>query len=166
MQVPRRKAGQYTFIKPDQYITADKLAELKADLVKLKTIVQPQLASEVKRLAMMGDFSENAAYQIAKGRLRSTNEKISQIQKQIDCAQIIKADKNSTTIQIGSLVTIKTNKATKKYRILGSLETDPKAGVISYNSPLGQALLGKKIGELVEIKLADKNKEYKVLKIE
>jgi len=166
MQVPRRKGGQYTFIKPDPYITTAKLAELKIDLAKLKTTVQPQLASEVKRLALMGDFSENAAYQIAKSRLRSTNEKISQIQKQIDCAQIIKADKNSSVIQIGSLVTVKINKLIKKYRILGSSETDPKAGVISYNSPLGEALLNKKIGDTVEVKLADKNEEYKILGIE
>lgn len=166
MQVPRRKAGQYTFIKPDPYITPAKLAQLKIDLAKLKTVVQPQLASEVKRLALMGDFSENAAYQIAKGRLRNANEKITQIQKQIDCAQIIKADKNNPTIQIGNLVIVKINKAIKKYRILGSSETDPQAGVISHNSPLGQALLNKKIGDTAEVKLADKSEKYQILAIE
>ncbi len=165
MQVPRRKAVQYTFMKLDPFITAKKLVELKADLEKLKNYVHPKLADEVKRLALMGDFSENTAYQMAKGRLRGINEKILQIQKQIDSAEIIQADENSQTVQIGNLITLEINKQIKKYRILGSLETNPSAGVISYNSPLGQALLNKKVGDIVPIKLEDKNAEYTIIAI-
>lgn len=168
MRVPRRKGGEFTFSKPDPYITAAKLTELKANLKKLKNIIQPGLASEVKRLALMGDFSENAAYQIAKGRLRGLNQKILEIQKQIGIAEIIKTDqaKGDNLVKIGSLVTIEVNQQTKKYRILGSLETDPSAGVISYNSPIGQALLNKQVGDVVVIILAERSVEYKIIKIE
>lgn len=166
MKVPRRKAGEFTFSKIDPLITAEKLAELKADLEKMKNKIQPQLASEVKRLALMGDFSENAAYQIAKGRLRGLNQKITDIQKQIEAAEIIKTDSKNPTIQVGSLITLEINQQIKKYRILGSLETNPASGVISYNSPIGQALLNKKVGDIVEIKLEDRIVVYKVIKIE
>lgn len=166
MRVPRRKAGPFSYIKPDPYITAAKQAELKTDLEKLKNKVQPKLASEVKRLALMGDFSENAAYQLAKGRLRGINQKILQIEKQIAIAEIITVEGISQTIKIGNLITVEIDKEIKKYRILGSLETDPSAGIISYSSPLGQLLLGKKVGDVLEMKLADKNVGYKVIKIE
>ena len=166
MRVPRRKAGEFTFAKPDPLITAEKLTELKANLEKLKNIIQPELASEVKRLALMGDFSENAAYQIAKGRLRGVNQKITDLQKQIDIAEIIETNTKSSTVKIGSLVSVEVNQAIKKYRILGSLETNPSSGVISYNSPFGQALLNKAVGAVLEIKLGDNIVTYKILKIE
>jgi transcription elongation factor GreA len=166
MRVPIRKAGKYTYIKQDPFITPEKLVELKASLEKLKKEVHPQLASEVKRLALMGDFSENAAYQIAKGRLRGLNEKISKIEKQVASAQLIDTKSKADSIQIGSLITIESNKNQKQYRILGSLETDPAKGVISYSSPLGQALIDKKLGDSVEIKLGDKAVIYKIIKIE
>ncbi len=166
MRVPRRKAGEFTFAKPDPLITAEKLAELKVNLEKLKNTVQPALASEVKRLALMGDFSENAAYQIAKGRLRGVNQKVTDLQKQIEIAEIIETNTSHSTVQIGSLVSIEVNKEIKKYRILGSLETNPSGGVISYNSPLGQALLNKPVGAVLEIKLGENTLIYKILKIE
>jgi len=166
MRVPIRKGGKYTYIKPDPYITSEKLAELKIELEKLKKHIHPQLASEVKRLALMGDFSENVAYQIAKGKLRGLNEKISKIEKQIASAQIIDTQNKADSAQIGALITLEFENNKKQYRILGSLETDPAKGVISYSSPLGQVLLDKKIGDSVEIKLGDKSVKYKIIKIE
>ena len=165
MQVPKRKAGKYTYIKSDPYITPQKLSELENSLEKLKKYIQPELAKEVKRLALMGDFSENAAYQIAKGRLRAINEKINKIEKQINTAQIIKPE-NTISIQIGSLITLELNNQVKQFRILGSLETAPDKGVISYSSPLGQCLLNKKVGEIAELELENKKISYKILKIE
>ncbi|MBU1203130.1 GreA/GreB family elongation factor [Patescibacteria group bacterium] len=165
MRVPIRKGGQYTFMKSDPFMTAEKLAELKVSLEKLKKHIQPELAKEVKRLALMGDFSENAAYQIAKGRLRSTNERISRLTKQISSAQIIEPNKKNQVVQIGSVVTVEVNTQTKNFQILGSLESDPAKGVISHVSPLGQELLGKKIGDIVELKREDQTIKYKIIKI-
>ena len=166
MRVPIRKGGEFTHDKLDPYITQDKFDKLQKNLDTLKTSVQPRLAKEVKRLALMGDFSENAAYQLAKGSLRGINQKILQIEKQIASAQIIKIKKNNSTIQIGNLVTIESNKQTLQYRILGSLETNPTNGTISYQSPLGSQLLNKKVGDTVEIKLDERIVKYKIIKIE
>ena len=76
MRVPIRKPGKYTHDQPDLHLTRDKLNELTNELERLRTEIRPRAMKEVSRLAEMGDFSENAAYQIAKGRLRGMNERI------------------------------------------------------------------------------------------
>jgi len=146
-------------------MTEAKLSELKKKLKKLKELVQPEMVKEVKRLALMGDFSENAAYQIAKGRLRGANEKIDKITQQIAEAKIISPDKDIDKVKIGHLVTIESNKQIKKYRLLGSAETNPSQGAISYQSPLGSALLDKQVGEIIEIIINGQAVEYKIIAI-
>jgi transcription elongation factor GreA len=165
MRVPTRKPGKYTGIKPDPKITAEKYAELKENLYRLKKHVQPKLAAEVHRLALMGDFSENAAYQIAKGRLRGINQRILDIEDHLKRAEIIKTPQNRGVVEVGLKVTVLVNGKEKTYLILGSSETDPSAGVISRNSPLGSALLGRKVGETVKVYLAQKEVEYKIIKV-
>ncbi len=113
----------------------------------------------------MGDFSENTAYQMAKGKLRGINQKIIQTEKQLGIAKIIKIDKSKQVVQIGSIVTVEINNKTTEFQILGSLETNPGTGTISHQSPLGKALLNKKLGDTVEIKTEDKKIEYKIINI-
>jgi len=165
MRVPIRKGGQYTNIKSDPYMTQAKFDELEKKLTRLKKDVQPELAKEVKRLALMGDFSENAAYGIAKGRLRSTNSKIEKLTKQIAEANIIKTNKNTNNVQIGHKVTIKSKLETKNYTILGSSETNPSRGTISHQSPLGKLLLHKSVEDIVKLKVDNKVVEYQIIKI-
>lgn len=164
MQTPKRKPGKYVGLKLDPNITEEKHKELKAKLEKLKKIQLPAI-SEVKRLALMGDFSENVAYQMAKGRLRGINQGILDIEDHLKRAEIIKSPKDKTKVQIGHKVTVKVNDKEKTYLILGSSETSPKDNVISHNSPLGSALIGKRVGDLVEIKTAKSQAVYKILKI-
>jgi|WetSurMetagenome_2_1015567.scaffolds.fasta_scaffold00517_1 transcription elongation factor GreA len=165
MRVPIRKADKYLRGKPDPRMTKAKFDELTADLVRMKKI-RPPLAAEVKRLAAMGDFSENAAYQIAKGRLRGLNQAMIDIEDQLAHAEIIEPNKNCETIGLGNSVAVETAGKKKTFLILGSTETDPAAGIISRSSPLGSALLGRRVGETVAIKLKDKIVEYKIIKIE
>lgn len=165
MQVPYRKPGKFSLIKNDPVMTQDKLDELVVKLEKLKDI-QPSAAKEVSRLAELGDFSENVEYQLAKGRLRGINEKILRLERQIMDAEIIKPNKNSDRVQIGHKVTIDFNGHEKTYQILGSSETDPGKGTISHLSPLGSALMNKKTGDTIKVKLAGKTVEYKIVKIQ
>jgi transcription elongation factor GreA len=165
MQTPTRKPGKYTNLKPDPYITEEKFFDLKNKLERLKR-KQPTAIAEVKRLASDGDFSENAAYQIAKGRLRGLNQGILDIEDHLKRAVIIKAAVSRERVALGHRVTVEVAGRQKTYLILGSSETNPSAGVISHNSPLGAALIGRKVGECVKIKLADKEAEYKIMKIE
>jgi transcription elongation factor GreA len=166
MRLPIRKPGQHTFQKSDPHITLDKFNELKNKLERLKKISQPKAIAEVKRLALDGDFSENAAYQIAKGRLRGINQCILEIEEHLKRVEIIKTPSNNERVQLGHHVTIESNGKIKTYLLLGSTETDPMAGVISHHSPLGSALLGHRIGDRIQIKLAMKDVEYKIVNIE
>ena len=165
MQLPIRKPGKYTHLRPDQHLTQAKFNELKDKLERFK-FNRPRLAEEVKKYASDGDFSENAAYQIAKGKLRSLNQKILEIADHLKRAVIIKPNKNSSLVQLGSSVTVITAGQEKTYLILGSSETNPKRGIISSRSPIGAGLIGKKIHDRIKIKLADKEVEYEIIKIE
>jgi len=165
MQVPIRKKETYIKPKPDPYITEAKFLELKNKLERLKTITRPRESEEVKRLAEMGDFSENVGYQVAKGRLRGINQRILEIEDHLKNALIFRPNKNTQVVQLGHSVTIENQGKLKTYTILGSSETDPTAGVISHNSPIGSALLGHQVGDLVKIKLAEKDSEFKIIKI-
>ena len=104
MRLPIRKAGKYTNLKPDAHLTPEKLAELKNKLEKLKKI-RPRLAREVKELSTTGDFSENAGYQMAKGRLRSLNQRILDLEEMIKNVVIIKL-KKSGVVELGNTVTV------------------------------------------------------------
>ncbi|MCK9578943.1 MAG: GreA/GreB family elongation factor [Methanoregula sp.] len=164
MRLATRKAEKNSLIPVDLHITPEKYDALVATRARLKKN-RPKLAEEVKRLAEMGDFSENAAYQIAKGRLRGLNSRLDETEYLINHAVIIKHSGGST-VELGHRVTVETNGKQKIYQILGSTETDPERGVISHNSPLGAALLGKRAGELVRVRLNDKIVEYGIVKIE
>lgn len=147
-------------------MTADKFNELKIKLERLKKISHPRAAAEVKRLAEMGDFSDNAAYSMAKGRLRGINQRIMDLEEHLKQAIIINPNAKSGMVQLGSKVTVEVSGKQKTFLILGSSETDPFSDVISHNSPVGRALLGREIGEKITVRLASKETEYKIIKIE
>lgn len=164
MRVPKRKLGDYVYSKPDPYLSEDKFKELKTKLERMKQ-KHPRLAAEVKRLALDGDFSENAGYQLAKGRLRGLNQRIMDLEKHLDTAIIIKPQAGAAIIEIGSTVEVEVNGKNKKFTIMGSTESDPLSGIISRHSPLGSALLNKGVGDKVAIGLKDKTVEYVIKKI-
>ena len=166
MQTPQRKPGKYTNQKPDPYLTEAKFQELKDKLERLKKFSQPKAREEVKRLAEMGDFSENAAYQIAKGRLRGMNQAILDIADHLKRAVIITRNSQADRVVLGSMVTVEIDKKIKNFQILGSSETNPMSGIISHNSPIGSALLGARMGETVKISLPTGQKTFIILKIE
>jgi len=165
MQLPYRKPGKYSQIPTDNLLTQAKFEELKKKLERLKAS-QPQAAKDVARLAEMGDFSENVEYQLAKGRLRSLNEKILRLEYELEHAEIIKPSQQKDLVQLGHTVTIYNGQGQKTFQILGSTETDPSKGVISQNSPIGSALLGRKLGEKVKIQIGPKEIEYEIVNID
>ncbi len=163
MQLPYRKPPTFTPLGADPHITAQKLAELKNKLAKLLA-GRPHLADEVHRLAQNGDFSENAEYQTAKGRLRGVNDSIARLEHQINNAVLINQS-NTDEVAIGHTVTVLCDGKERTFHILGSSETNPKDGVISYNSPIGSALLGHPVGSTVTITLPTKKLVYEIVRI-
>ncbi|MFA6027781.1 MAG: GreA/GreB family elongation factor [Patescibacteria group bacterium] len=165
MRLPNRKPGKYTFATFDPNITEEKFEALKNKLDRLKNYSRPQAAKLVMEHAANGDFSENAEYQISKGRLRGINKTIEELEYQINHAQIIQSPKNIDTVQIGHTVTILANGKEQTFQILGPSETKPLAGIISYKSPLGAALLGKKVNDVAELIIAGKKTNFKIINI-
>lgn len=164
MQVPIRKKETYIKPKPDPYLTEKKFLELKNKLARLKAS-HPSLSAEVKRLAEMGDFSENAGYQYAKGRLRGLNQRILELETHLKTAIIFRPSQNYNRVNLGHRVKVLVDGQEKTYLILGSSETDPNKGHISYLSPIGAALLGKKIGETIILDIGGRRKTLVILAI-
>ncbi len=165
MQVPIRKKETYVKPKPDPYLTEEKFQELQRKLESLKKR-HPGLSAEVKRLAEMGDFSENAGYQLAKGRLRGLNQRILELEVQLREAIVFRPNRESDIVSLGRRVTVISSGQKKSYTILGSVETDPAAGVISHNSPLGQGLLGHRVGETLKLMINGREKEFKIVALD
>lgn len=116
-------------------------------------------------MAELGDFSENVEYQLAKGRLRGINNSIERIENQLKQAEIIESPVGISAVQIGNTVVVESAGQQKTFLILGSTETNPLKGVISYSSPIGAALLGHAVGEIIKIALTGREVEYKIIEI-
>lgn len=165
MQLPKRKPGKFNYFQQDPIITDTKYKELQKDLARLKK-KQPKAAQEVSRLAEMGDFSENVEYQLAKGRLRGINNAIMKIEHQLDHAEVIQPQSNTHVVHIGSTVTIENENGKKTYQILGSSEAHPDKGSISYTSPIGAALMNKKLKDIAEVHIGERKITYTIVDIQ
>lgn len=155
MRIPTRRGEKEraALAEPeDHHLTPQAVSRLKRELEDLLQYKRPEAINEVRRLAEMGDFSENAGYQIAKATLRRINSRIDVLQQRLKTAVVIPIGPSADgRVRIGSTVELKKNDRTVSYQILGSLETNPSAGRISHRSPLGQALLGGTAGESVQV---------------
>jgi transcription elongation factor GreA len=165
MRTTNRKAEKNKEIFFDPNISQKTYEEYQKKLIKLKKEIRPKLSDEVARLALLGDFSENFEYQNAKSKLRGINNKILEIENMLNKAQIIEENLENDFITLGKTVKLKINDEIKTYKILGSQESNPNENIISQNSPLGEKLLGKKLGDKIEIKLKDKENIYEIIEI-
>lgn len=166
MRTPYRKPGKYSQIPEDTAITQKKFDQLQAQLDRLKSISHKEAASEVQRLAELGDFSENAEYQLAKGRLRGILFRMQELQYKLDHALIIPEQSDSSVVSLGCTVKVDSMRGSQTFLILGSSETNPQKNIISHLSPLGRALMGRKIGETVSLEVGGKILSYTIVAIE
>jgi transcription elongation factor GreA len=164
MRLPNRKPGKHTFPTFDPQMTAEKLLGLQKKLADVKAAL-PQAIRETQQYGENGDFSENAEYQIAKGRLRTLNRVADELQYQINHASVIEKPRSGATVHIGHTVMVQTPdtiNSLQRFHILGSSETNPAAGIISYQSPLGAALLGHAVGETITLKIGLSTKLFTI----
>ncbi len=146
-------------------MTQKQFDDMKIKLERIKKVTRPQAIRETQQYGENGDFSENAEYQIAKGRLRGLNRTIDELEKQIGQAIIIDTPQDTSTIQTGHTVVISANGIESTFQILGSTEANPTAGIISYLSPLGMALIGHSIGDTISLKVGDRTIEYTIISV-
>ncbi|MFA6923097.1 MAG: transcription elongation factor GreA [Bacteroidales bacterium] len=136
------------------YYTAEGLKKLKEELTRLTSIERPLISKQIAEARDKGDLSENAEYDAAKDAQGMLEMKISKLEEIISNARIIDESKISTSkAMILSIVTIKNtkNRKTMQYTLVSENEADLKTGKIAINSPIGKALLGRKVGDKVEV---------------
>lgn len=136
-----------------QYLTEEGAAELRRELEDLKTVKRPQVAAKLKEAIAQGDLSENADYHDAKEQQAFLEGRIRQLEELLRSALIIDhLDEETSGITVGMEVTIQEEgEKPEKYVIVGAAEASPRDGRISNESPLGRALLGKKVGDKIQV---------------
>jgi transcription elongation factor GreA len=149
------------------YVTKEGLIKLEEELRHLRNVRRQEVAHRLREAMEDGDeLIDNAEYEAAKNEQAFVEGRILELERMIAQAQIIEHDKKSETVEIGSTVVIKEgNRKPETYRIVGVAEANPKEGLISNESPLGKALLKKRVGDSVEVEAPDGALRFKVVKI-
>lgn len=145
-------------------LTKEGVAELQAELNVLLG-KRPEIASAIKTARELGDLAENAEYQSARADQEANDNRIAEIEHILLNVEIIKAPKGDSKVMLGSHVTLKNQAIQREFQVVGTVEADPLNGKISDESPIGQALIGKKVGEAVEIKTPAETRTYKIASI-
>jgi len=145
-------------------LTKDGIAELQAELDNLISL-RSEVADRIKTAREFGDLAENAEYQTARQDQEKNEARISELEHILANVEEIKAPKSGGKVQLGSKVKLDSNGKTKEFQVVGTVEADPLSGKISDESPIGQALLGKKVGDEVEIKTPAETTTYKITEI-
>jgi transcription elongation factor GreA len=149
------------------FLTPEKFDELKKELEHLKTVRRKEIAEALEYARSLGDLSENAEYQEARDMQAAIEERIQYLEKTIKEAKIVDQKKKGDVIGLASVVTIQKEKEKdkKEYIIVGSDEANIHDRKLSYLSPLGEALMGKKKGDEFEFETPIGLQKYKVLNV-
>lgn len=135
-------------------MTAEGKKKLEAELKDLKLVKRPEVINRIKVARSFGDLSENSEYDAAKDEQSHLEDRIAQVEEMLKYAQVVDADSvDPNEVSVGKTVTYTEvgEDDPETYTIVGSDESDPLNGKISNDSPIAQALLGKKKGETVSI---------------
>ncbi|MDR1254082.1 MAG: transcription elongation factor GreA [Oscillospiraceae bacterium] len=162
------KRKESVFVGKEVLLTEEGLQNLEKELEELKTIRRKEIAEKIKVALSFGDLSENSEYDEAKNDQAITEARIATIESMLKNVKIINENEIDTKIiQVGSKVKIHDIECdeTSSYKIVGSSEADPINGKISDESPVGQALLGHKVGDKLNVETPSGYAAYKVLEI-
>lgn len=148
------------------YLTADGHKSLQEEYDTLISTKRPSIALRIQKAREYGDLSENAEYAEAKDEQSFIEGRILELEQILSNVSVIQNNGTKDIVQIGSQVTVHLNGNEVIFTIVGAQEANPKEKKISHESPLGQALLGQKIGTTVEVDAPVGKLNYKVLSIQ
>jgi transcription elongation factor GreA len=150
-------------MKKAYQLTAAGKVDLEKELAELKSR-RSVIAQKIADARDYGDLSENSEYSAARDEQGQVEGRIAEIEDILQNASLIKA-KNNSHVEVGNTVELQVGSKKVSYTVVGSVEADPLEGRISNESPIGRALMGKKVGEDVDIKTPSGNVAYKVVAI-
>jgi len=150
-----------------RYLTAEGAARLKVELENLKGPGREEMAKRLRAAIQMGDLSENADYHKAKEDQGFLEGRIQELEYLLRNAIIVEGNNGGDQVDIGTKVTIQEgSEEPETYYMVGAKEADPRNGRISNESPIGQALMGHRVGETVIAETPAGQIKFKILEIE
>ena len=147
------------------YLSREGLERLRTELDGMTNVRRAEVAARIHDAKEHGDLSENAEYEDAKNEQAFVEGRIQTLEALIKNATIIDENHSTDHVQIGSTVEVDSNDGNETFTIVGSAEAEPGAGKISNESPVGRALLGKRKGEKVLVRVPAGDFTYKVVSI-
>jgi transcription elongation factor GreA len=148
------------------YVTHDGLKKLEDELEHLRTVKRQEVAQRLHEAMEDGELIENAEYEAAKNEQAFVEGRILELEHMLAQAQVIETGKSTGVVGIGSTVVIQENgKSAETYTIVGAAEANPREGLISNESPLGQSLLDHKVGDEVEVRAPAGILRFRIVKI-
>ena len=147
------------------YLTPEGLEKLQAELKQLKYVRRKEIADKIERAKELGDLSENAEYQEAKEEQGFIEGRIIELESIVNSATIVTSQGSTKQVGFGHTVRVRQDGNERTFAIVGANEADPANGKISNESPLGRALLGKRVGEEVEVRVPKGVVAYTILEI-
>ncbi len=144
-------------------------AALEAELKRRQREDRPRIIQAIAEARSHGDLSENAEYHAAKESQSHNEGRIAELEDKLSRADVIDVGKLSgNTVKFGATVTLidEDTEAEKRYQIVGDMEADVKSGKVSISSPISRALIGKKVGDSVEVNTPGGGKSYEIMKID
>ena len=151
-------------------LSPERFKALQEELVYLKTVREKEVADQIKEARSFGDLSENSEYDEAKNEQGKLYSRIAEVEGILqNCVVIEEAhDENHDAVRLGSKITVLDKEFNEQevYQVVGSQEADPMNGRISEDSPFGRALLGRSVGDEVEVEAPAGMLRYRILNIE
>lgn len=156
----------FAMSKKDIMLTSEGFLELETELNELKTVERPSIIEAIKDARAQGDLSENADYSAARERQAAVESRIAELEYMLENAKIIEKS-SGNTIDLGSTVIIayEEDNEEEEYKIVGSMEADPFENKISNESPIGKAIMGKKVGDTISVESPTGSYRIKIVKI-
>lgn len=151
--------------KDKVYLTKEGLEELKSEYDELSKVKRPTVLSRVTASRAQGDLSENAEYSASREELSFIDGRIAELEVLFKRTSLIRAGKANHEVKLGSRVTLHVNGKKEIFTVVGEWEADPTEKKISHESPLGKALIGKRVGEKVEVEAPAGRVNYSIVGI-
>lgn len=147
-------------------LTPKGLEALKKELLKLTGVKRPALVERLSNARSQGDLKENSDYQNAREELEFLEGRIDELTEVINNAKVVNDSVNNNSVGVGTKVTVRVNGIKNTFEIVGEWEADMKNKKISHTSPLGSSLVGKKVGEKIEVQAPVGKILYEVIAID
>ena len=152
--------------KQEVLLTSEGFLELETELNNLKTIDRPRIIEAIKEARAQGDLSENADYDAARDEQAKIEARISELEYKLENAKIIEKT-SGDTVTVGTTVTVMyvDDDEEEEYSIVGSMEADPFLNKISNESPIGKAIMDRRVGDIISVESPNGNYDIKIVKI-